>query len=44
MSNLSAPHFHDDDKAREYLEALKGIGGKRLTYRRTGRQEAQVVA
>ncbi len=27
MSNLSAPHFHDDDKAREYLEALRWPNG-----------------
>jgi transposase-like protein len=23
MSDLNAPHFHDDDKAREYLEAIR---------------------
>lgn len=28
MSNLSAPHFHDDDKAREYLEALRWPNGR----------------
>ena len=36
-SSLNAPHFQNDDKARDIErteEALKGISGKRLTYRR----------
>jgi transposase-like protein len=27
MSALSAPHFHDDDKARQYLEAIRWPNG-----------------
>jgi hypothetical protein len=26
-SSLNAPHFHDDDKAREYLESLRWPDG-----------------
>jgi transposase-like protein len=27
MNNLNAPHFHDDDAARRYLEAIRWSGG-----------------
>lgn len=28
MSSLNAPHFHDDDKAREYLESIRWPDGQ----------------